>query len=188
MNDHAQRNLSVRLMRYGVALAIVGSVFMVFTLRSPFSPGNFRENESSAGYAEVFWTITDMFVTFGLPFAAALICLSIGLKSAMTMPMPVSQLKRRLLTAGIIVAGAGYLFASYSASVLIGFGATIEQGILFDAASLVSRVWVQFGMPLAAGLICLSIAFNRIASLKSDTGAAVTSGRNQNDSSSVLSV
>jgi hypothetical protein len=149
--DHARS----RFMQYGIALAVLGTIFTVFGLDSPFHFWPVSKNVSFT--AEIFETVSIIAITFGMPFAAGLICVSIASES-MTKPVErCSGTGSRLLLSGIVLAGLGLIFAGYSADILIRFGATDEQEVLFSVVQLVSRVWGQFGMPLAAGFICLSI-------------------------------
>jgi hypothetical protein len=73
------------------------------------------------------------------------------------------NLSRKLLVAGVLLAIVGIAFAVFSADLVVGFGVTADQGELLNLISAVSRVFMFFGLPLAAGLICLSIAFRHTA-------------------------
>jgi hypothetical protein len=66
------------------------------------------------------------------------------------------------MTYGIVIAVVGIILSVFGSDILVSFGATINQNTLFVIVGIVSKIWVAFGMPLAAGLICLSIAFTHI--------------------------
>jgi hypothetical protein len=73
------------------------------------------------------------------------------------------ELSRKLLTAGVVLAIVGIAFAVFSADLVVGFGVTSDQGELLNLISAISRVFMFFGLPLAAGFICLGIAFRHTA-------------------------
>ena len=78
------------------------------------------------------------------------------------------QLSARCLKFGILIFVLGVVFTS-SGDILSSWGATVpSQAGLFSIAEIIAKVFVVFGMPFAAGLICLAIAFRYIPGERGD--------------------
>lgn len=65
-------------------------------------------------------------------------------------------LSRRYLKTGIALAAVGILL-QFSGDIMTAAGVTVEQAGLITFVISLTKMWTAFAMPLAAGLICISL-------------------------------
>lgn len=148
-----------RLITVAVLLVVVGTICIV--VADPFVSVMVFVGPDGNLLVNLLSVVSWIFIWFGMPFAAGLVCLSVV--SAYVDKREHTQVRRhewasRLLKVGIGIFVVGLIFGS-SADILVAFGATTPaQDFLFNITGVVAQVLTTFGMPLAAGFLCLAIA------------------------------
>ncbi|MFZ4893926.1 hypothetical protein ACL9RL_05710 [Plantibacter sp. Mn2098] len=75
---------------------------------------------------------------------------------------PIGTIPRRLLVWGIVLAVVGTANQLFDRQVLTMLRPVVDVDLGLEVISIVGRAWTVFGLPLAVGFICLSIALRHL--------------------------